>query len=198
MDKLYGGIDVTANLPSREEAWKLVAEWIESDALRKHLIGVEAVMRAYARKLGEDEHLWGLAGLLHDLDWERHPTPEEHPMVGVAHLESLGYPEAILEAIKGHAPYLGVERATPMAKALFAVDELVGFIVAVALVRPSKSLADVKLSSIKKKWKDKAFARGCDREEMAQAAAEFGVDLDEHIQFVLEAMQEAAAELGLA
>ncbi|NLN28003.1 MAG: HD domain-containing protein [Firmicutes bacterium] len=152
-------------------------------------------MRAYAKRFGEDEERWAVTGLLHDMDYEKHPDMSEHPKVGVAALRELGYPEDVLNAILGHASL--VPRDTLLAKALYAVDELTGFITAVALVRPSKKLAEVTLKSVKKKWKDKAFARGCDRDEMARGAEELGVPLDEHIAFVLAAMQEQADLLGL-
>ncbi len=181
----------------RAAAWELLCEWTESESLRKHALGVEAVMRAYARDLGEDEELWGVTGLLHDMDYEKHPDPSQHPYRGVEVLRERGYPEEVLEAILGHAAYTGVTRTTPMAKALFAVDELSGFVVAVALVRPSKSIADVTVKSVKKKLRDKSFAKGCDREEIAQGADELGVALDEHIARVISALSEAADDLGL-
>ena len=181
----------------RQAAWELLCEWTKSENLHKHALAVEAAMRAYARKFGEDEELWGVTGLLHDMDYERHPTPEEHPFRGVEHLRGLGYPEEMLEAILGHAEYSGVPRTTPMAKALFAVDELSGFIIAVALVRPNKSLAGLEVSSVKKKFKEKSFARGCNRDDIVKGAAELGVELDEHIAFVIEALQGIAPQLGL-
>jgi len=183
--------------PGREAAWKLLCEWTQGEALRKHALGVEAAMRAYARRLGGDEELWGITGLLHDLDYERHPTKEEHPFKGVEELRAAGYPEVMLQAILGHATYSGVPRETPMAKALFAVDELSGFVVAVALVRPSKKLEDVTVQAVKKKLKEKSFAKGCSREEIAQGAEELGVDMDEHIQTVIDALQAIADKLGL-
>lgn len=180
---------------AREYAWNVLREWTEGDNLRKHALAVEIAMRAYANRFGEDEERWGVTGLLHDMDYEKHPDLSEHPKVGVAALQELGYPQDVCDAILGHANL--VPRETLMAKVLYAVDELTGFITAVALVRPSKKLADVELKSIKKKWKDKAFARGCNRDEMAQGAEELGVALDEHISFVLAAMQEKADLLGL-
>lgn len=180
---------------AREYAWNVLCEWTESDNLRKHALAVEIAMRAYARRFGEDEERWGITGLLHDMDYEKHPDLSEHPQVGVAALRELGYPDDVLDAILGHASL--VPRETLMAKALYAVDELTGFITAVALVRPSKKIAEVKLSSVKKKWKSKGFAAGCDREEMARGAEELGIPLDEHITFVLEAMKEKASVLGL-
>lgn len=182
---------------SREYAWRLLCEWTESESLRKHALAVETVMRAYARRYGEDEERWGITGLLHDLDYEKHPDPAEHPRVGVEALRRLGYPSDVCDAILGHAESTGVPRTSLMAKALYAVDELTGFITAVALVRPSKRVADVTVQSVKKKMKDKAFARGCNRDEMTQGAAELGVPMDEHIAFVLQAMQEASNVLGL-
>ena len=154
-------------------------------------------MRAYAEKYGEDPDLWGLTGLLHDFDYEKHPTPAEHPMVGIGILTELGYPEEILHAIKGHAPYLGVPRESRLDKALFACDELSGFIVAVTLMRPSKSLADLKVSSVKKKMKQAGFARAVSREDITVGAEELGVPLDEHIAFLIEAMRTISDDLGL-
>src|SRR5262245_13623164 len=155
-------------------------------------------MRAYAGKLGGDPDLWGLAGLLHDFDYEAHPSPEEHPYVGTNLLRAAGYPEALIRAILSHAPYTGVERVTPMERALFAVDELCGFLVACALVQPGRSLSEVKTSSVLKKLKDKHFARGVDREHIVTGAAALQVDLGGHIEFVLQALQSSAASLGLA
>lgn len=177
--------------------------WTASDSLRKHMLSVETAMRAYARHFGEDEERWGLAGLLHDFDYERFPNEaqaadREHPSEGVRHLRSLGYPEDVLQAILGHATFTGVARETRMAKALFAVDELCGLITAAALVRPSKSVLDLEASSVKKRMKDKAFARGVNREDVIQGAAELGVELEPHIAFVIQAMRAQAALLGLA
>ena len=183
---------------TREEAWALLNEYTKSPNLIKHALSVEAGMRAYARTYSEDEEMWRITGLIHDFDYEQHPTPEEHPAVGVGILRERGWPQEIIEAIEGHAPYLGVPRVSRMAKALFAVDELTGLITAVALVRPSKSILDVKLKSVKKKWKDSAFARGANREDVEQGATELGVELNEHISIVLNAMQGIAGELGLA
>ena len=190
------------SLPDRATALALVHEYTQSESLRKHMLAVEAGMRAYARKLGEDEERWGIAGLLHDFDYERFPNDarsadQEHPSEGVRILRSLGYPEDILQAILGHADYTGVERTTPMARALFAVDELTGLITATALVKPSRSVHDVDTRSVRKKMKDKAFARGVSREDVMQGAAELGVELDEHISFVIQAMQGEAEALGL-
>lgn len=187
---------------NRDEALSLVHEYTESDALRKHMYAVEAAMRGYARKLGEDEETWGLVGLLHDFDYERYPNAEhksdaEHPSHGVGVLRERGLPEPMLEAILGHASYTGVPRTSLMAKALFAVDELCGFLVACALVRPSKSLQDLSVKSVKKKLKDKAFARGVNREEVHQGAEELGVPLDDHIATLIEILRPVEGDLGL-
>ena len=181
----------------REGSWKLLREWTESDSLRKHMLAVEAAMRAYARRFGEDEEKWGITGLLHDMDYEKHPTPDEHPMVGVRELERRGYPEDVLEAIKGHADYLDVPRETLMAKTLYAVDELSGFVTACALVRPEK-LEGLKAKSVKKKMKQKSFAAAVNREDIVRGAEELGVDLDEHIDFVVAALREESDSLGLS
>lgn len=189
-------------MPTREEAWQLLCEWVQSPNLRRHALAVEAAMRAYARRFGEDEELWGITGLVHDLDYERYPDmddPEKgHPRTALRLFRELGWPEELIEAVAGHAPFLGVPRRTLMAKALYAVDELTGLIVAVALVRPDKDIRSVTVKSIKKKWKDKRFAAGVKREDIEQGAAELGVDLWEHVGIVLEAMQGIAEELGLA
>lgn len=187
---------------SRADALDLMQEYTPSDALRKHMYAVEAAMRAYARKYGEDEETWGVVGILHDFDYERWPNPdhsptEEHPSEGSKILAARGYPEQLRRAILGHASYTGVPRDTLLAKVLYAVDELCGFLVACALVRPSHSLADLEVSSVKKKLKDKAFARGVNRDEVQQGAEELGVPLDEHIQFVIEALRPGERELGL-
>ena len=189
-------------LPSRDSALALLHEYTASDSLRKHMLAVEAAMRAYAEKFGEDVERWGLAGLMHDFDYERFPNDAhsptaEHPAEGVRVLRGRGYPEDVLEAILGHANYSGVPRRTPMAKALFAVDELTGLVTATALVRPSRSVHEVDARSVRKKMKDKAFARGVSREDVVRGAEELGVDLDEHIQFVIEAMKARAEVLGL-
>ena len=181
----------------REEAWKLMTEWTEGESLRKHMLAVETAMRAYAREFGEDEEKWGVTGLLHDMDYEKHPTPDEHPMVAVRELESRGYPEDMLEAIKGHADYLDVPRETPLAKTLYAVDELSGFVTACALVRP-EGLDGLKAKSVRKKMKQKSFAASVNREDILRGAGELGVDLNEHIDFVVAALQEQADSLGLA
>jgi putative nucleotidyltransferase with HDIG domain len=182
---------------NREDAWDLVCRWTEGDSLRKHMLAVEAAMRAYARRFGEDEEKWGVTGLLHDMDYEKHPTPDEHPMVGVGELERLGYPEDVLHAIKGHADYLDVPRDTPMSKTLYAVDELSGFIVACAMVRP-EGLRNMKAKSVRKKMKQKSFAAAVDRDDIARGAEELGVELNEHIEFVAGALGEREAELGFA
>jgi len=178
-------------------------EFTASDSLRKHMLAVEAAMRAYAEHFGEDPERWALAGLIHDFDYERYPNAahsptEEHPAWGVRLLRERGWPEDILQAILGHATYSGVPRETRMAKTLFAVDELTGLITATALVKPSKSVRDVEASSVKKKMKDKAFARGVNRDDVLLGAQELGVDLDEHIRFVIAAMRGAAEAIGLA
>jgi putative nucleotidyltransferase with HDIG domain len=171
--------------------------WTESDSLRKHMLAVEAAMRAYARRFGEDEEMWGITGLLHDMDYERHPTPDEHPMVGVRELESRGYPEEVIHAIKGHADYLDVTRDTLMSKTLYAVDELSGFIVACALMRP-EGLDNMKAKSVRKKMKQKSFAAAVNRDDIVRGAEELGVDLNEHIEFVAYALRERSGELGFA
>jgi len=190
-------------LPSRDEAVALMHEYTASDSLRKHMLAVEAAMRAYATRFGEDPDLWGIAGLMHDFDYERfpnatHSATEEHPAAGVTILRARAYPEEVLQAILGHATYTGVQRTTRMAQALFAVDELSGLVTATALVKPSRSLNDVDARSVRKKMKDKAFARGVNRDDIVTGAAELGVDLDEHIAFVIEAMKGVSASLGLA
>jgi putative nucleotidyltransferase with HDIG domain len=189
-------------LPSRDDALALVHEYTASESLRAHMLSVEAAMRAYAARFGEDPERWGLTGLLHDFDYERfpnnaHSATEEHPAQGVRILREHGYPEDMLQAILGHATYCGVSRETTMAKALFAVDELTGLITASALVRPSKSVLDLDGRSVRKKMKDKGFARGVSREDVLQGASELGVELDEHIQFVIEAMRPVADSIGL-
>jgi putative nucleotidyltransferase with HDIG domain len=187
---------------TRPEALALMHEYTASDALRKHMYAVELAMRAMADQAGEDPDAWGLVGLLHDFDYERYPNAaqsphEEHPAEGVRILAERGLPEPMQRAILGHANYTGVPRETPMARALFAVDELCGFLVACALVRPSRSLQDLEVSSVRKKLKDKAFARGVSRDDVIQGAAELGVPLDEHIAFVLAALRPHERLLGL-
>lgn len=191
------------DLPSRDETLALMHEYTQSDSLRKHMLSVEAAMRAYAGKFGEDVDRWGTTGLIHDFDYERYPNNEHsategHPAEGVRILREAGYPEDVLRAILGHATYSGVPRDTQMAKALFAVDELTGLITATALVRPTKNVNEVEAKSVRKKMKDKAFARGVNREDVILGAQELGVDLDSHIDFVIKAMQSVAAEIGLA
>lgn len=183
---------------NRDAALALVREFTESDSLIKHMLAVEAGMRAYARRYGEDEEDWGRVGLLHDFDWEMHPTLDEHPMKGAPILRERGVSEADIRTVLSHAEHSGVPRETRRDQALYAVDELTGLITAVALVRPSKDIRDVTVKSIRKKWKDRAFAGGVNREDIEQGCAELGVDLwGEHVPLVLEAMQAIAAELGL-
>ncbi len=186
---------------NREEAYALMTEYTESPTLRRHMLAVEVAMRAYAERFGEDTDLWGIVGLLHDFDYERYPdvAVEGHPVVGSKILRERGVSEEIIRAILSHAAEItGVQPQSLMEKTLVAVDELTGFIIAVALVRPSKSILDVKLKSIKKKWKDKAFAAGVNREEIEHATEALGIPLEEHIQFVLDAMKAQAETLGLA
>jgi predicted hydrolase (HD superfamily) len=187
----------TERLPSRDEAWQLLCQYTEKEGLRKHALAVEASMRYYARLFGEDEELWGITGLIHDFDYERWPDAENHPYRGNEILTAQGYPEAMRTAILGHAPYTGVPRETLLAKALYACDELSGFVTAVALVKPSKKVADVDASSVKKRFKEKAFARGVHREDIFKGAEELGVPLDEHVENVIKALQAAAPQLGL-
>jgi putative nucleotidyltransferase with HDIG domain len=187
---------------TRDQALALMQEWTASDSLRKHMLSVEAAMVAYARHFGEDEESWALAGLLHDFDYERYPNEAqaadaEHPSEGVRHLRGLGVSEEICQAILGHATFTGVARETRMAKALFAVDELCGLITAAALVRPSRSVLDLEASSVKKRMKDKAFARGVNRDDVILGAQELGVELEPHIAFVIEAMRARADAIGL-
>jgi putative nucleotidyltransferase with HDIG domain len=182
---------------SRAAAWGLLCEYTQSESLRKHALAVEACMRAYARKFGEDEELYGVTGLLHDFDYEKYPTPAEHPFVGNKILEERGYPEVVCRAILSHAEYANVPRLSNLEKALFACDELAGFITASALVKPNKSLAEVEAKSVRKKMKDKAFARSVSREDIIKGAAELGVELQEHIAFCVDAMKGVARELGL-
>jgi putative nucleotidyltransferase with HDIG domain len=185
--------------PSRDDAWALVCEWTQNPNLRKHMLAVEAAMRAYARRFGEDEDLWGLVGLLHDLDYERYPSQEAgHPFRGVEHLRALGYPEVICRAILSHADYSGVARISRMEHALHACDDLTGFVIAVALVRPNRSLAGVDGPAVRRKMKDKAFARAVSRDELLHAAEALGVPFDEHVAVVVDALRGIAAELGLS
>jgi putative nucleotidyltransferase with HDIG domain len=181
----------------RAEAFAIVQEYVKSPNLINHMLSVEVAMRFYARKLGEDADLWGVTGLLHDFDWEIHPTLQEHPQAGAPILRERGVPEAVVRAILSHAEHTGIPRETTMEKALFACDEITGLVTAVALVRPSRSLNDLTASSVKKKWKDKAFAAGANREEILRATAAFGLDLWEHTDNVILAMREIAPQLGL-
>ena len=190
-------------LPSRADTLALMHTYTASESLRKHMLAVEGAMRAYARKFGEDEERWGITGLIHDFDYEKfpnnaHSATDEHPAEGVRLLKSKGYPDDILQAILSHAHYTNTPRESRMAKTLFAVDELTGLITATALVRPSKSVHEVEAKSVRKKMKDKAFARGVNRDDVINGATELGVDLDEHITFVIAAMQERSADLGLS
>jgi putative nucleotidyltransferase with HDIG domain len=190
-------------MSDRQDAWKLLCEYTQSESLRKHALAVEACLRAYARKYGADEELWGLTGLLHDFDYERWPNDEhhpekEHPFEGSKILRQQGYPEDMIHAILGHANYSGVQRTSVLDHALFACDELSGFLTACALVKPSKSIHDVEAASVKKKLKDKAFARGVSRDDVYKGAEELGVPLDEHINFCIVAMREVSGALGLS
>jgi len=183
-------------MPTRIEAWDLLCEYTKGDSLRKHARAVEAVMRAYARRLGEDEEKWGVTGMLHDFDYEMYPNPPDHPVKGSEVLRERGYDEEIRRAILGHANYTGVPRDTVLARGLYACDELTGFVVACALVRPN-GIWDLESRSVKKKLKDKAFARTVNREEVYEGAEELGVDLGEHIDFIIAALREVAGEVGL-
>src|SRR5438270_8843869 len=180
-----------------QDGWGLLTEFTQSESLRKHALAVEACMRAYARKLGSDEDLWGIVGLIHDFDYEKYPSLEDHPYKGNEILKQRGWPEVITRAIMSHAEYSGITRDTPMEKALFACDELAGFITAVALIKPGKSLAEVDTKSVRKRMKDKAFARKVNRDDIINGAKDLGVDLDDHIAFCIEALKPIAKELGL-
>jgi predicted hydrolase (HD superfamily) len=204
---MSGSVNGEANF-GREQAWQLLTEWTQGESLRKHALAVEICVTAFGEaeadrlglsgdERGEFIQLYTTTGLLHDFDYERHPTAAEHPFVGVRELERLGWPQELRTAILGHAQYSGVPRVTHLDKALFACDELAGFLTACALVKPTKAIADVEVPSVRKKMKDKAFARGIHREDVIQGAAELGVDLDAHIAFCLEAMKKRAGELGL-
>jgi putative nucleotidyltransferase with HDIG domain len=186
-----------SKMTTRQEALDIVREHVKNENLVRHMLAVEAAMRYYARLYKEDEETWGLAGLLHDFDWEVHPTLEQHPQAGAAILRERGVPEMIIETVLSHADHTGIPRVTRMQKALYACDEITGLITAVTLVRPSKSIADVTVKSVKNKWKDKAFAAGAKRHEIEAAAQEFGVELWEHAGHVLAAMQAEAKALGL-
>ncbi len=183
------------NYLNRDEIWSLLCEYTEADYLRKHHLAVEAAMRYYARKFGEDENAWGNIGLIHDFEYEK--FPDQHPQKGSEILAERGFPEDWIYAVKTHGDHMGLPRTHLVDKTLYAVDELTGLIIAVALVRPSKKLADVDVAAVKKKWKDKAFARGANREQITRGAEELGIPLDEHIQNVLSALQEAHETLGL-
>ncbi len=185
------------NIPDRKEALALLTEYTKNEALIKHALSVEAAMRHYARLFGEDEELWGVVGLIHDFDYEKHPTLEEHPFKGAEILRAKGYDEILVKAVLSHARHTKVPRDTRLEKTLFAVDELCGMITAVTLVRPSKKVADVAVSSVKKKLKDKAFARAVNREDIVEGAALLGIDLDTHIGHVITAMQGVSEDLGL-
>jgi predicted hydrolase (HD superfamily) len=185
-------------LPTRDDAWALVCEWIASDSLRKHVLGVEAAMRGYAREDGEDVELWGITGLVHDLDYERYPDlGTGHPRHALEELEARGYPPEVIAAVAGHADFMNVPRETRLAKTLYAVDELSGFIAACALVRPT-GIEGMKPKSVRKKLKQPSFAAKVDRDQISRGIAELGVDENEHIQLVIDAMEEHAGELGLA
>lgn len=183
---------------TRSEALQLVREYVKNEGLIRHMLAVEASMRFYAQKLGADVEAWGLAGLLHDFDWEIHPDLHTHPVEGAPILRQRGVSEEIIRAILSHGVDTGVPRQSPMEKALYACDEITGLVLAVALVRPSRSLDDMNAASVKKKWKDRAFAAGANREEIAQATADFGIDLWEHVANIIEAMRPIGPELGLA
>jgi len=185
------------NWPTREEAFNLLKEFTGSENLIKHALATEAAMRAYAEKFGQDPDKWGVTGLLHDFDYEKYPSLEDHPFKGAKILEEKGYPQEMIRAILSHGDHTGIPRETLLEKTLYAVDELTGFIVAVSLVRPSKKIADVTVKSVMKKWKDKAFARGVNRENIEKGAKELGVELKDHIECVLEAMKGIAEQLGL-
>ena len=183
---------------NRSDAWCLLTEFTQSESLRKHALAVEACLRAYARKLGGDEDLWGVVGLIHDFDYEKYPSADDHPFKGSEILKERGCSDEIRRAILSHANYSGVRRESALEKTLFACDELAGFITATALVKPNKSLAEVDAKSVRKRMKDKAFARSVSRDDIVNGAADLGVDLDEHITFCIEAMKNVAEELGLA
>ncbi len=187
-------------MPNRTEAWELLCEYTKGDSLRKHALAVEAAMRACATRYGDsdsDPDEWGMVGLLHDFDYEMFPSADQHPFTGATILCGRGYSERLIKAIMGHATYTGVPRDTNMARALFATDELCGFLVACALVRPSRSLDDMEVSSVKKKLKDKAFARSVNRDDIKQGVEELGVDMDKHIRFVIDALRPVQQEIGL-
>ena len=183
---------------NRSDTWEILCEHTKTEPLRRHALAVEAAMRAYARRFGGDEEQWAIVGILHDFDFEMHPNPEEHPAKGAEILRERGVPEEIVYAVLCHADYVGFERKTAMDRAIYAVDELTGFVTAVALVRPTKSIHEVEVASVRKKMKDKGFARAINREDITKGAEQLGVDLDEHIAFVIEALKPLAGELGIA
>jgi putative nucleotidyltransferase with HDIG domain len=195
VDLIDGGVSL--NGKTREDAWRLVQENVQNEGLRKHMLSVEAAMRAYAREFGADEDYWGTLGLIHDWDWEIHPTADEHPTKGAEMLLEMGWPQDFVRSILSHATYTGVERSEPQDKALFACDELCGLVVATALVKPNKSLAEVDARSVLKKMKDKGFARNVNRDDIVQGAQELGRPLEEHVEFVVRALQGVSRELGL-
>lgn len=183
------------NPQNRDQVWQVLTEYTQADYLRKHHLAVEAAMKYYARKFGQDENLWGNVGLIHDFEYEKYP--DQHPQKGGEILRELGWPENLVRAVMAHGDHLNIQRTEPIEKTLYAVDELTGLVIAVALVRPSKKLADVDLAAVKKKWKDKAFARGVNREQVVKGAEELGIPLDEHIQNVIDALKANADALGL-
>ena len=188
---------MSGTIPTRDDAWALLCEWTENPGLRGHGLAVEAAMREYAERMGEDVERWGVVGLLHDFDYERYPEAEDHPYKGAEELRRRGYDEDFVETIMSHAAYTGIPRNTPVRKVLFAVDELSGLVVATALVMPNKTMAEVAAKSVRKKMKSKGFARKVNRDEIRQGAEELGVDLNDHIETVVAALQKAAPELGL-
>jgi putative nucleotidyltransferase with HDIG domain len=194
----YSPFQYKGVIMDRSTALNIVREYVKNENLVRHMLAVEAAMRFYAEKFGEDQETWAITGLLHDFDWEIHPSLEQHPLAGAEILRQRGVPEEIVRAVLSHADHTGIPRQTRMEKALYACDEITGLITAVALVRPSRSLSDLEASSVKKKWKDRAFAAGANREEIAKAAQEFGIELWEHVGNVILAMRTIAPELGLA
>ena len=190
-------MSVETHVPTRDEAWALVIELTRSETLRRHMRSVEAAMRAYARRFGEDEERWAVLGLIHDWDYETGPTPEQHPVRGMEMLRERGWPEDVIQDIASHAEYLHVPRDRPVRKALYAVDELCGFIIACALVKPDRSLSSVDAKTVRKKMKDKAFARAVHRDQLLAGSEELGVDFDDHVLFVRDALVPVAGQLGL-
>jgi putative nucleotidyltransferase with HDIG domain len=191
-------MEVRGDIMDRNTALDIVCEYVKNENLIRHMLAVEAAMRFYAAKFGDDEETWGITGILHDFDWEIHPTLEEHPQAGAPILRERGVPEVIVRAVLSHADHTGIPRQTRMEKALYACDEITGLITAVALVRPSRSLSDLEASSVKKKWKDRAFAAGANRDEISKAAQEFDIELWEHVSNVILAMRTIAPKLGFA